>query len=772
MNEDLNTNTNYKVANVPIIDLRAYINIFLDNWKWFLVGLCLSIAGAFIYLRYTPNQYEVSTSILIDDKASGELPNELLPFQELGLVNSGKQLIENEIAIIKSRSLMERVVQKLAINVEYYKEGRVRAVEIYKDELPFKINFFSKDSSFFEKDTIFKIKALSDTNFTLFNESEAESKNYLFGENITTNFGDLTVTPVNIKNLDVNIPYKIKIRALSSVVEELRTKIEIDLLFQKSSVLELKLKSSIKKKAQDILDQLIVQYNDEAVEYKNLIATRTKIFLNERLAIVENELLKVDDNVQDFKSTNKLTDITVEAGIVLENNSELDKKIIELNTQLKLADYISVYISENSELLIPDNIGLSDKEYNASISQYNELLLERNRILENSTNKNPIIVNLNSQLNQLRSSIIQGVEILKRNIEVSLNASLQQEQRLTSRMKSSPRQEREFKDIQRKQKIVEGLYLFLLQKREENAISLAMTIPNSKLIDKAQGSKTPLYPKRNLVFFIALMSGVLIPFFIFYLNSLFNNKLQTQKELQTLVKAPFLGSIPKVDKVQVVGEDFSVIPEAFRKIANHLNFILGYANKDAKTIFVTSTLPNEGKSSVSINLARTLASSNKKVLLIDADLRKPKIAEYLKVPNIEKALSVYLADTTMEVSDIISQHPTAKMDIIQAGSLPPNPSELLMNGRFLEVLKHAKSNYDYIIVDNPPVGLVTDFLLFEEHVDLFLYVVLANYIDKRSLEIPNNLYEDKRMPRMATILNGAKLSKVYGYGYNYGYGKN
>jgi capsular exopolysaccharide synthesis family protein len=770
MNEDLNTNTNYKVTNVPIIDLTAYINIFLDQWKWFLVGLCLSIAGAFIYLRYTPHQYEVSTSILIDDKASGELPNELLPFQDLGLVNSGKQLIENEIAIIKSRSLMERVVQKLAINVEYYKEGRVRAVEIYKDELPFKINFFSKDSSFFEKDTIFKIQALSDTNFTLFNESEAESKNYLFGENITTNFGDLTVTPVNIKNLDVNIPYKIKIRALSSVVEELRTKIEIDLLFQKSSVLELKLKSSIKKKAQDILDQLIVQYNDEAVEYKNLIATRTKLFLNERLAIVENELLKVDDDAQGFKTTNKLTDITVEAGIVLENNSELEKKIIELSTQQKFVDYIAAYISENPELLIPANIGLTDKEYNSNISRFNELLLERNRILENSSDMNPIVINLNSQLNQLRFSIMQGVENLKRNIEVSLNASVKQEQRLTSRMNSTPRQEREFKDIQRKQKIVEGLYLFLLQKREENAISLAMTIPNSKLIDKAQGSKTPLYPKRNLVFLIALMSGVLIPFFIFYLNSLFNNKLQTQKELQTLVKAPFLGSIPKVDKVQVVGEDFSVITEAFRKIANHLNFILGYANKDAKTIFVTSTLPNEGKSSVSINLARTLASSNKKVLLIDADLRKPKIAEYLKVPNIEKALSVYLADTTMEVSDIISQHPTAKMDIIQAGSLPPNPSELLMNGRFLEVLKHAKSNYDYIIVDNPPVGLVTDFLLFEEHVDLFLYVVLANHIDKRSLEIPNNLYEDKRMPRMATILNGAKLSKVYGYGY--GYGKN
>jgi capsular exopolysaccharide synthesis family protein len=767
MNEDLITNDN-KVNNDVIIDLRTYTNMFLYNWKWFLVGLGLSIATAIIYLRYTPHQYEVATSILIDDKANGGLPNELLPFQELGLVNSGKQLIENEIAIIKSRNLMKRVVQKLAINVEYYKEGRIRAVEIYKDQLPFKINFFSKDSMFFEKDTLIHLKALSDTSFTLLNENETESENYFFGENITTNFGDLTVTPVTIEKLEFDIPYKIQIKSLSSVVEELRNKIEINLLYKKSSVLELKLKSSIKKKAQDILDQLIIQYNYETVEYKNLIATRTKIFLNERLAIVEKELLKVDGNIQEFKTSNKLSDISAEASIVLENNSELDKKIIDLTTQLKLVDYIAAYTSENPELIIPDNIGLSDREYNSNIGRFNGLLLERNRILENSSNKNPIVRNLNSQLNQLRYSIIQGIQNLKTNIKVSLDAALNQEERLANRIESSPRQEREFKDIQRKQKIVEGLYLFLLQKREENAISLAMTIPNSKLIDSAEGSNKPLYPKRKLVFLIALISGILIPFILLYIKSVFNNKLQTQKELETLISVPFLGSIPKSNENYEKGEDFSVLSEAFRKIANHLNFILGYANKEAKTIFVTSTLPNEGKTFISTNLSKMLASSNKKVLLIDADLRKPKIAEYLEIPIVKKALSVYLADSSVEIREIITEHATTKIDVIQAGIIPPNPSELLINGRFLEIIKYAKSHYDYVIVDNPPVGIVTDSLLFAEHVDLFLFVVKANHVDKRSLEIANNLYKNKRIPKMATVLNYAKLSKVYGYGYGYG----
>ena len=757
------------------INFREEIEKYIFHWKWFVFGVVIALLTAFIYLRYTPNQFEVSTTILIDDENSGGLPSELTAFEDLGLINSGKKLIENEIGLLKSRSLMENVVKELDLNVTYFTQGRVREMEIYKNSVPFKINFFSKDSIFYKRDTVFTVQVISATNYILNNSDATKSSEHAFGENITTAFGDITVTPTiinpnNVRNANEEII--VKILPLKAVVEGLRNNVEIELLFKKSSLIELSLKAPIKLKAEDILNKLVQQYNKDAVEDKSLIGNNTNTFINQRLAVIEKDLSNVDRGVEEFKTANKLMDISSEASLILESNTQLDKKIVDLNTQLKLADFITEYVANTTEQLIPENLGLTDANISLNSVRYNELLLERNRILKSSGKKNPVIVNLEDQLLQLRVSISQSLINLKSTLNIALNDAVNQENRLRTRIYSVPKQEREYRDMQRQQQIIETLYLYLLEKREENAISLAVTVPNAKIIDTADGSNIPVSPKRNKVYLITVLLGLIIPFLILYIIFLLDNKVHTSKDVEAVVKAPFLGDIPKAKtdkKVVVSGTDSGSASEAFRMLRTNVNFMLTNLKESSKTIYVTSAIPNEGKTFIAINLAAALALSNKRVLLIGSDMRKPMIAEYLNVKLTGIGLSRFLIDSNLNVQDIIEHIQETNFDIIQSGIVPPNPSELLMNGRFEEVLAYGKENYDYLIFDTSPVNMVTDTLLLSHNADLCLFVIRANYLDKRMLEIPKKLYDEKRLPNMAIVLNDSDLIKGYGYGYGYGY---
>jgi tyrosine-protein kinase Etk/Wzc len=753
------------------INIREEAEKYLHYWKWFVLGVFIALIGSYLYLRYTPNLYEVSTSILIDDESSGSLPSELAAFEELGLLGGGKKSVENEIGILQSRTLMERVVKQLDLSILYYAQGKVRASEVHKNVLPFKITFLSKDSLFYKRDTIFKLQFVSKNKFKLTSDNEKYSKSYVLGENVTSNIGDFTITPVLFNNMDIDLEYQIKISPLKFVEESLRENISIEVLSKKSSILVLKLKGPIKLKSQEILNELIRQYNNDAVDYKSVIAKNTRLFINDRLAVIEKELSKVDSSVEQFKTSNKLSDIPTEVSIIIENNSDIEKKIIDLNTQLKLADYVSTYIEENTNQLIPANLGLADDGVNSNSQRYNTILLERNRVFKSTGKKNPIIINLDAQIQQLRESISQGLRNLKTSLQITLNEALVQEQNLLTRITSAPGQEREFRDIQRHQQIIETLYLFLLEKREENAISLAVTVPNTKLVDSADGSDIPVSPDKKLIYGIAIMLGLLVPFVIIYILFLFDNKVHTSKDVEAVVKAPFLGDIPKAtteQKVVVSGTDGGSVSEAFRMLRTNVNFMLTNIKKSSKTIYVTSTIPNEGKTFIAINLATALALSNKRVLLIGSDMRKPKIAEYLGVKLRGKGLSRFLIDSNLNVQDIIEHIQETNFDIIQSGIVPPNPSELLMNGRFEDLLAYGKEHYDYLIVDTSPVNMVTDTLLLSQNADLCLYVIRANYLDKRMLEIPKKLYEEKRLPNMALVLNNSDLTKGYGYGYGYG----
>jgi tyrosine-protein kinase Etk/Wzc len=756
------------------VNYREKFEKYGYHWKWFLLGVLLALAGAYTYLKYTPNQYAVATTILIDDENTGGISSELSAFEDLGLLGGKKKSIENEIGLLKSRSLMERVVKELGINVTYFKIERVREIELYKNDIPFKINFFSKDSLFNSRDTAFTIQAISSTHFTLKNIEGNNSKEHVFGENIATNFGDITITPKAINAINTDDEIIVQISPLKSVAGGLRNNLQVELLYQNSSLIELSLQSTIKLKAQEILNDLVRRYNKDAVEDKSMVGNNTNTFINERLAVIEKDLSGVDKGVEEFKTSNNLTDISSEATLVLQSNAQLEKKIVDLNTQLKLAAYVSEYVANNTEKLIPANLGLSDAALNSNNSKYNELLLERDRILKSSSEKHPVIVTLNDQLNQLRGSISQGLVNLKSSLRIALKVAMNEEYKVNSKITAVPKQERQFRDIQRQQQIIETLYLYLLQKREENAISLAVTVPNAKVIDTANGSDIPVSPKRKTVYLVAALLGLVIPFAVLYLMFLLDNKIHTSKDVEEIVKAPILGEIPhskSENKIVINENDKDNIAESFRMLRTNIYFMLSGVKEEAKTIFITSTIGAEGKTFISLNLTTVLALSNKKVLLIGADVRKPKFNEYLDV-DFGKGLTHFLMDDTLKMKDIIKHYPTGNFDVLSSGAVPPNPSELLMNGRFEEVMAYGKANYDFVIVDTAPIKIVTDTLLLSEYADLCLYVIRVDFLDKRFLEIPEKMYSEKRLSNMAVLMNDVNLEKGYGYGYGYGYGEN
>jgi capsular exopolysaccharide synthesis family protein len=752
------------------INFRQEIEKYLYYWKWFALCILIALSSAYFYLRYTPNSYEVATTIMIDNEDSGGLPSELAAFEELGIGGSSDKNIENEMGILTSRSIMTRVVNMLDLNISYFKVGSVINTETYKENLPFKTTFFIKDSTFFETSTTFTLKLISDTQFELSPDEQTPGKSYSYGTKVILPHGELVVTPTDIKKEDLNTIYIVNTAPVKDVANAYRNSIEVSSLYKKASILVLKLKSPVKIKAERILDELIRQYNKDAIEYKSLIGNNTDKFISDRLELIESDLTSVDKTAENFKTNNKLTDIATETGIVLQTNSEVEKQIIDLRTQLKLVDYVMNSMDPNSDNLIPENLGLNSTQVNASTTQYNVLLLERNRLMQSSGKNNPILINLNTQLSQLYNSINQGLLNLKRSLTISLGQAQSQEKSIDNKITSAPKKERQYRDIQRQQQIVETLYLFLLKKREENAISLAVTVPNAKLIDSADGSNIPISPNKKVIYIIAMLLGFLIPFIIIYISFLLDTKIHNQEDVEAVVNAPVIGNIPKTNDDKILTKsDRSNVAEAFRMLRTNMNFMLGNLRDNSKTIYITSTIPGEGKTFISINLASVLAMSDKKVLLVGADIRKPKVAEYLDMTNTDMGLSVFMADNSIEIKDIIEPAKHGAFDLIQSGMVPPNPSELLINGRFDEVLSFGKRHYDYIIVDTAPINMVTDTLQIASKADLFIYIARANYLDERLLDIPKKLYNEKKIPNMAMVINGTDVKKGYGYGYGYGY---
>lgn len=751
------------------IYFREIIEKYAYHWKWLLLGIIISCALTYFMLQRTSNKYSATTLVIIDNQENSG-SSELAAFQDLGVFGNMKNPLENEIGILNSQTLMNKVVRNLALNISFHDPEKMSNSEIYGEKVPIKINFFIPDSIFYVMDTSFLITSISNTHYKIKNNDSEIERTGAFGKNLSIGKGDINITPKDSKKFKTRKPIEVRIEPLERVVNYYNSQIEIiPPIDNTSTLLRLNIIDPVLTKAKKILDELMDQYNKDLIEYRSMITENTDTFIMQRIEDISNELDLADEGVEVFKTKNKLTDMSYEANLILDSNSELGKQILELNSQIRLVDYLLDYIKLGDKL-IPSNIGLNDPVLNENVVVYNKLLMEKNRVLKNSSELNPTVVNLGEQLSTILSNIDHSLINSRSSIMYSLDQALIQENQLNYKRYRAPKQEREIQDIQRKQQIIESLYLYLLQKREENAIKMGATSPQAKIIDRANGISSPVSPSRKKFYFLALVIGLVIPIIIIFTISVIDYKIHTIEDVEKVLKAPILGDIPKSkikSKKLISSNDNDSLAESFRILRTNLNYMLSSKSKESKIIFVTSTIASEGKTIISLNLSSSIASMDKKVLLIGADLRKPKFSHYVDIKK-GVGLTRYLVDDKLKLDDIIETNENYNFDMINSWEIPPNPSYLLSNGRFDILLDESKKYYDFIIVDTAPVGLVTDTMLLNHHADLLLYVVRANYLDKRLLRIPQKLYKNNRLKNMAVVVNSTNHKKS-GYGYGYGY---
>jgi tyrosine-protein kinase Etk/Wzc len=755
--------------------IRAVVDQYLSYWKWFVLGVCITLSGAYLYLRYTIPQYRASTTILMKDEKKGGISSELAAFADMG-IGGGKNNIDNEIEILKSRTLIENTVRKMNLNIAFVVEGKILSTNLY-NAAPILINFIDQKSDFYSKSRSYQFSPISATTFALEDLSGEgvilqPKKKYSYGQPIATKYSTLVInkSPKNATaNLENSKPIQIIISPLENVAASFRARLVVTPLSKTSSIVELSLVDPVLEKAEDFLDNLVQNYNAEAAADKNFISENTSQFIANRLALITDELDGVEKSVENFKNSNQLTDIETEAKLFIESSSEYDKLGVEADIQLNIISSMLDFIKKSKKSdLLPTNI--VSGEATELIGSYNQLVLDRNRILKSATEANPTVIKIDDQLSSLKSNVASSLSRMQSNLTIQKRNLNSQEGQFNSKIGKIPVQERQFRVIARQQKVKEELYLYLLQKREETAILLAATEPNARVVDAAKGSTAPVSPTKNSIYLGALLLGILVPFGIIYLMDLLDTKIKSRLDLDGKTLIPFIGDVPSSDTPSEIikSESRTSSAEALRIIRTNLEFMLSKVPEgQAKTIFLTSTFPKEGKTFVSANLAATFALSGKKVLLIGMDIRNPRLDEYLTLPD--RGVTNYLSSKNLVLEDLIVKYDGFEdFHVLPAGVIPPNPAELLMNKKVDTLFEILKNQYDYIIVDTAPVSLVTDTLLIAKHADCFIYVARANVLEKRMLNIANTLYKEQKLPNMCLLLNDTDSTKGYGYGYGYG----
>ena len=748
---DSNTNQN----NSETIDIRELLFKYLRKWYWFVISVIVCFIIAYVYLKISNVQYKVQTTILLrkDPGSSGLLDMSML--DGLGIPSATSKEVEDEIQVLSSKSLMKNVIQSLGTETEYFLKKGFRYEELYPST-PLKLLVSKTFNDTTKQPVEFRIERL---------EKEYKIKLIYGNENETYKIASLNETlktPVGVfkfqqvSTIKIGDSFKIITYPIRVLTEIYSTTIKVASVTKKSNAINVSIESASSKKSEVILNKLIELYNLDAIIDKNMIASNSAAFVQERLKLIGAELLDVELNVESYKKRNNLTDISSEAELFLKSASEYDKMLAELETQLNLVGYIETYVrnNKNQYSLVPANLGIEDKSLLELMQEYNKALLERMKLRRTTNDQNPVMIQMEQQLKELRSSIILSIASIKDGLKI----------------KDVPTQERKFIEIKRQQEIKEKLYLFLLQKREENALSLASTIPSAKTVDSAYTSIIPVSPKRMMVFMLALLIGLAIPFAIIYVLEMFNNKISDRKDLQKLVKVPFLGSIAlNKDSERIIVREGKTTPivEMFRLIRTNMNFML--SGKKSPVILITSSISGEGKSFTAINMAMSFALLKKKVILIGLDVRNPMLGEYMHISKAN-GISLYLSDPSYLPKDIIIPsgfHP--HLDVIPAGPIPPNPAELLMSNRLDELIETLKADYDYIILDSAPVGIVSDTYLLNRFVDNCIFVTRQNYTPREASNLINDIYKHKRINKIAVVLNGTDESLGYGYGYGYGY---
>ena len=748
------------------INLKEEIQKYLIHWRWFILSIFLSLIIAFLYLKFTPKSYNVATKILIKDEKSNDLANQLTAFSDIGIFGNGKNNIENEIEILKSRTLIYNTLDSLNFNIQYIDASNIVPIDLYKKS-PIKIIWNNINPS---ENIVITLNNFKDSSFNIcVNDHKVGTSN--FGKSIKSEFGIFSISKVssteNLEEIIINIFPKI------NLTENFQKNLNVSPSSKTSSVVELSIIGNTPEKSADFLNNLVSNYNLVGIKDKRFISESTSNFISDRLDLIANELGDVESQVEGYKHSNNLSDIQTEVKLYLDRLSSVEKSVLENETKINIVNDLIQHISKSkSDELVPSGLLIGDVSSEGLIQEINQLILQKQRISHSATIENENYIKLEEQIRSLKTSLSASLRRSLNSLQIIKTDFKRQENEMQSKLSQVPRQEREFRVIDRQQKVKEALFLFLLQKREETNITLAATDINAKVIDKAIPTDKPVSPKSMIVLLAALILGALIPFIIIYVRNLLDTKIKTRFDITDNTNIPFLGDVPTSETSNELMEisSRSSAAEAIRIVRTNLDFILSDKEEnECKTIFLTSTISGEGKTFVSANLAATFSLSGKKTILVGFDLRNPKLYEYLKVNPL--GVSNYISTNNKNIDEyIIPVEGYDNFDVLSSGSIPPNPTEILMNKKIKELFDDLNQKYDYIIVDTAPVSLVTDTLLISKYADATIYVVRANKIDKEMLRIPNELYKDNKLNKLSIVLNDSDVTKGYGYGYGYGYG--
>lgn len=768
------------------VNIQELLFRYLIHWPWFVVSIIICIACAWGYLRLTTPIYNITATVLIKDEKKGGGANMSSELERMGLDGfvSSSSNVDNEIEVLRSKSLAREVVNNLGLFVTYMDEDEFPSKELYHTS-PVLVSLTHQEADKLpgrmEINMILQPTGALGVQITV-GEKEYRKQFDKLPAVFPTDEGTVaffanndTLSAVRPENITKERHITAFINRPFSVSKGYVNSLSIAPTSKTTSVVVISLENTNTRRGRDYINKLLEMYNINANNDKNEVAQKTAEFIDERIGIISKELGSTEQDLENFKRSAGITDLSSEAQIALTGNAEYEKKRVENQTQINLVMDLQRYMKGNEYEVLPSNIGLQDAASAGAIDRYNQMLVERKRLLRTSTENNPTIINLDTSIRAMRTNVQATLDATLKGLQITKEDLAREASRYSRRINDAPTQERQFVSIARQQEIKSGLYLMLLQKREENAITLAATANNAKIIDEALADDNPISPKKTIVYLAALVLGVGLPVGVIYLIGLTKFKIEGRADVEKLTSLPVVGDIPLADEktgsIAVFENQNNLMSETFRNVRTNLQFML---ENGKNVILVTSTISGEGKSFISANLAISLSLLGKKVVIVGLDIRKPGLNKVFNIPKKEHGITQYLTNTTANLMDFVQPSDINKnLFILPGGTVPPNPTELLARGGLEKAIETLKANFDYVILDTAPVGMVTDTLLIGRVADLSVYVCRADYTHKAEFTLINELAENNKLPNLCIAVNGLDLnSRKYGYYYGYGkYGK-
>lgn len=753
------------------VNIKKELSKYTSFWKLFLLSILICLSATYFYVKYKSPVYQTESKIkILSNDNSIKLPAD---FNSVFSNNSDIKL-ENEIATLKSIRLMNLVVSDLNLTTSYFTEGKIRNVELWN--IPIKITSVEKIDTIFPK-LSFKIKSEQD-GYTI---STTQSSFKVKGSRVKTKIGNheffIEPNPVfNRKNQKTE--FYVELKNSSNTAESLIKSIRIEPYGKQSDILSIILQDVNVDKSKAIIDEIVQKFNEDGINDRQLISKRTIEFIDDRFNYLSTELDTIENRKKNYKRSNELSFIQEDAVIDVQKKFESKEQLFNAETQIELSNLLKEALLKNEAFsLLPSNIGIDNAILNHLVDEFNNLVLQRDKLLKTAGKQNPIVNNTESQIISYRNNINQSITTYIKQLNVKLLQQKVNFNKSNDLVYKLPTNEKILRGIERQQQVKENLYLLLLQKREESAIAYAITTPSIKVIDFANASLTPVAPKKDILFLSAFLIGLILPYAFLSLYFFFNTKIKSISDTEFInAKIPIIGEIPffETNKIFLDKNDRSVNSEIFRLLTSNVKFSLPLNEKknNGEVILVTSSVMGEGKTFITANLSLALASYNHKVLLIGGDMRKPRLAEALDIDFKGIGLSSYLSEYNLNWKDLLVKSDTYNSDlsILFSGLIPPNPSNLFLNKRFETLIEEAKKEFDYIIIDCPPTIYVNDTLLISKYADLTVYITRYNFTDKELINYSKNLFQDNKLKNMAYILNGIKNSANNKYSYNYGYG--